>query len=231
MKKRTINEIIRRLERNEYTKDILSNMQDFIENFNLEEGLELTFRKYMKLSTLIEIEAPNRYYFFKVLNKRITEDDLDYSENKLFLRYIKLENELKEFLKEHQDLSVKVAQTDFLVNEILTSLEQSDINLEWEGKYYDTIKLLTVLSDKNDVEESIIQLIRDFKIPVGMNAMQVFQINVPSSRFLAEWINKIVENILNIEGVISESKVWEFSDVLMDVLIAVYEVIMFYKVK
>lgn len=231
MKKRTINEIIRGLERNEYIKDILSNMQDFIENFNLEEGLELTFRKYMKLSTLIETEAPNRYYFFKVLNERITEDDLDYKENKLFLRYIQLENELKEFLKEHQDLSVKVAQTDFLVNEILTSLEQSDINLEWEGKYYDTIKLLTVLSDKNDVEESIIQLIRDFKIPAGMNAMQVFQINVPSSRFLAEWINKIVENILNIEGVISESKVWEFSDVLMDVLIAVYEVIMFYKLK
>lgn len=231
MKKRTINEIIRRLEGNEYTKDILSNMQDFIENFNLEEGLELTFRKYMKLSTLIEVEAPNRYYFFKVLSERITEDNLDYSENKLFLRYIQLENELREFLKEHQDRSIQVAHTDFLVNEILTSLEQSDINLEWEGKYYDTLELLSVLSDKNDVEESIIQLIRDFNIPAGMNAMEVFQINAPSSRFLAEWINSIVENILNIEGVISEDKVWEISDVLMDVLVAVYKVIMFYEVK
>ena len=225
MKKRIINETLRKVKSTECgIKDFQINMKEFLDNFNLEENLDFTFRKFMGLSGLIDTEAPNTYYLFSILEGKITEDILDEEEDKLFLRYIEKEKELRNYLKEHPDRVVEVSRMDYLVSEILRELEENNVVIKFRGKYLDNFKLLSALSDKRDVEEVIIGIIKEFKLPIGGDKFDAWNMNCPSNRFLSEWIVRIT-NMLNIEGLLTEEETLQIADILMDVYGTICKVI------
>ncbi len=225
MLKKLINNDLKRVESNDFMKDIEMKMINFLSEFNLEgNNLALIYRKYREIDGMINTDdtAIHKWDIFRVLMGKISAEILDDEMNKIWLRYVQAENELAEYLLEHQELSEEVQKINSLADEIFEALKESKIELQWHDKNLNTFELLKCLSS-DGADKAVLDLIKSFKVP-SKSFEEIWMTNAPSTEFLAMATLRVIDKIGE-DNTITEDDVWKINDKLMDVIALADEVI------
>ena len=226
MLKKLINEELKKIKSDDFMKDIEMKMLDFLNEFSLQgNNLASTFRNYKKIDAMINTDdlAIHKWDIFRVLMGKISADILDEEMDKVFLRYVQAENELADYLLEHQELSEEVQKIDSLADEIFEALKESNIELQWHDKNLNTFELLKCLSTEGDADKTVLDLIKSFKVP-SKSFEEIWMTNAPSTEFLAMATLRVIDKIGE-DNTVTEDDVWKINDKLMDVIALADEVI------
>ncbi|MGM9544332.1 MAG: hypothetical protein ACI3T9_05055 [Romboutsia timonensis] len=226
MLKKLINEELKKLESDDFMKDIEMKMLDFLSDFSLEgNDLVFTFRKYRDIDGMINTSDSTicKWDVFRVLMGKINADILEDEMDKVFLRYVQAENELADYLLEHQELSKKVVEINDIADKIFEALRESNIELQWHNKHLGTFELLKCLSAKGDADKTILDIIKSFKVP-SKSFEEIWMSNVPNEELLAMATIRVIDRIGE-DNEVTEDDISNINDKLMDVIAEVDKVI------
>ena len=223
MLKEFINEKLKEVESDEYMKAIEMRMLDFLTDFNLEgNNLTLTYRNYKKVDIMINASdlATSKWDIFRMIAGKVAPEDLDDEMNKIWLRYVQAEAELDAYLLENKELGAKVREINDIADKLFKELQESNITLSWRNKYFRTFELLSLQYDTDNIDEYLLDIIRNFKVP-SSDFESIWYANKPSSAFIDSWTDKITSG----EDNINAEDVFYIQDTVLDIMALVVQTI------
>ena len=227
MMKKLINQILKEGKSNEFTKDVENTIKFFLKDFSL-NNIEVIYRKFNNIIEMINFDdcTKVRYNAFSILNNsKISVDDIDELSDKLWLSFIKKENEINSYLKENPTIDKKVRKINSLTNEITKSLQDANIKLQWRDRSLNSFEILSIISGNGSCDSEIIEIIKNFKVPSN-DFHEVWMANSPSTEYINRSIFRIVDALDNEEAItedITGSDVEIITDTLLDVLVLISE--------
>lgn len=223
MLKKFINKELKKVESDKCMKAIEMRMLDFLTDFDLEgNNLALTYRNYKKIDIMINASdlALKKWDTFRLLVGRINVEDLDEEMDKIWYKYILKENELDAYLLDNKELGATVREINDIADKLFKELQDSNITLSWRNKYFRTFELLSLQYDTDNIDEYLLDMIRDFKVP-SLDFESIWYANKPSSDFIDSWTDKITSG----EDNVNAEDVFYIQDTVLDIMALVVQTI------
>lgn len=225
MMKKFINQILKEGKSNEFTKDVENSIRYFLNDFSL-NNIEVTYRKFNNIMGMIDYDdcTSNRYYAFSLLDGKINVEDLDDEVSKNWLKFIQKENEINAYLENNPSIAEKTRKINSLTNEIIGSLQDANIKLQWKNRTLNSFEILSIIGN-GSYDSEIIKLIKNFKVP-SSDFHEVWMANSPSTEYINRSIFKIVDALDNEEPItedITGEDVEMITDTLLDILVLISE--------
>ena len=226
MMKKFINQILKEGKSNEFTKDVENSIRYFLNDFSL-NNIEVIYRKLNNIIEMINFDdcTKARYNAFSILNNsKISVDDIDELSDKLWLSFIKKENEINSYLEKNPIIAEKTRKINSLTNEIIGSLQDANIKLQWKNRILNSFEILSIIGN-GSYDSEIIKLIKNFKVPSN-DFHEIWMANSPSTDYINRSIFKIVDALDNEEAItedITGEDVEMITDTLLDILVLISE--------
>ena len=226
MMKKFINQILKEKGKsNEFTKDVENSIRYFLNDFSL-NNIEVTYRKFNNIMGMIDYDnyTSNRYYAFSLLDGKINVEDLDDEVSKNWLRFIQKENEINSYLEKNPIIAEKTRKINSLTNEIIGSLQDANIKLQWKNRTLNSFEILSIIGN-GSYDSEIIKLIKNFKVP-SSDFQEIWMANAPSTDYINKSLFRIVDALDNEEAItedINGEDVEIITDTLLDILVLISE--------